>query len=110
MRLGPWYYDDPQSPRSCCQFDEAATEFQCQGLELDLPVVGWGVDLHWDRRSWRSRPPRHSDAEDPHQLRLNSYRVLLTRGRDGSVLFVPDAGHDFDDDYQALKRSGAREL
>ena len=110
MRLGPWYYDDPQSPKSCCQFDEAATEFQCQGLELDLPVVGWGVDLHWDGTAWRSRPPRQSDAIDPHQLRLNSYRVLLTRGRDGSVLFVPDGGREFDADYKALGAAGAREL
>lgn len=110
MRLGPWYYDDPQSPKSCCQFDEAATEFQCQGLELDLPVVGWGVDLHWDGKAWRSPVPRRSEATNPHQLRLNSYRVLLTRGRDGSVLYVPDAGREFDEDYGALQSAGAREL
>ena len=65
MKLGPWYYDDPESPGSCCQFDSAATEFQCQGLELDLPVVGWGVDLHWDGKAWRSRPQRRSQARIP---------------------------------------------
>jgi hypothetical protein len=110
MRLGPWYYDDPESPKSCCQFMETATEFQCQGLELDMPVVGWGVDLHWDSKAWRSRPPRNSDATNPHQLRLNSYRVLLTRGRDGSVVYVPDAGMEFDGDYRALEAAGARGL
>lgn len=110
MRLGPWYYDDPQSARSCCRLDSAATEFQCQGLELDLPIVGWGVDLHWDGGVWQSRPPRQSYAANPHQLRLNSYRVLLTRGRDGSVLFVPDGGRDFDADYAALVTAGASAL
>jgi hypothetical protein len=110
MRLGPWYYDDPDSPKSCCQFEETATEFQCQGLELDLPVIGWGVDLHWDGKAWRSRPPRNSAATDPHQLRLNSYRVLLTRGRDGSVVYVPDGGPEFDADYGVLETAGARAL
>jgi Uncharacterized conserved protein (DUF2075) len=28
-------------------------------------------------------------VRDPFQLRDNAYRVLLTRGRDGAVIFVP---------------------
>ena len=110
MKVGPWYYDDPESAKSCCRLDSAATEFQCQGLELDLPIVGWGVDLHWGGRDWQSPPRRRSQAHNPHLLRLNSYRVLLTRGRDGVVLYVPDGGREFDADYQALETAGAREL
>jgi len=110
MKIGPWYYDHPDSLGSCCQLQSAATEFQCQGLELDLPIVGWGQDLHWEGRAWQSPPQRRSQARDPHKLRLNSYRVLLTRGRDGSVLYVPDAGAAFDTDYEALHRSGAQVL
>ncbi len=110
MRIGPWYYDGPDSAKSCCQLDSAATEFQCQGLELDLPIVGWGVDLHWNGRSWQSPPQRRSHARDPHLLRLNSYRVLLTRGRDGVVLYVPDGGAAFDDDFAALHEAGGRGL
>ena len=110
MKVGPWYYDPPESTGSCCQLNSAATEFQCQGLELDLPVVGWGVDLHWNGEAWQSPPQRRSHARDPHKLRLNSYRVLLTRGRDGSVLYVPDGGTAFDADYEALVRAGATNL
>jgi DUF2075 family protein len=110
MRVGPWYYDDPESLGSCCQLNSAATEFQCQGLELDLPIVGWGADLCWDGQAWQSPPQRRSHARDPHKLRLNSYRVLLTRGRDGSVLFVPDGGAAFDANYEALERAGAKSL
>lgn len=55
MKIGPWYYDDPDSAKSCCRLDSAATEFQCQGLELDLPIVGWGVDL----RETASAPARY---------------------------------------------------
>jgi len=29
-------------------------------------------------------------VKDPFQLRMNSYRVLLTRGRDATVVFIPD--------------------
>ncbi|NLO27997.1 MAG: DUF2075 domain-containing protein [Actinobacteria bacterium] len=110
MKIGPWYYDGPDSAKSCCQLDSAATEFQCQGLELDLPIVGWGVDLHWNGRSWESPPQRRSQARDPHVLRLNSYRVLLTRGRDGVVLYVPDGGTAFDADFEALVAAGGRGL
>lgn len=46
-------------------------------------------DLLWDADRWMSLSQPRSQARDPHQLRLNSYRVLLTRGRDGMVLFVP---------------------
>lgn len=110
MKIGPWYYDDPDSAKSCCQLDSAATEFQCQGLELDLPVVGWGVDLHWNGRDWQSPPQRRSHARDPHLLRLNSYRVLLTRGRDGAALYVPDGGTAFDADFAALEAAGGMGL
>ncbi|MCL5735368.1 MAG: DUF2075 domain-containing protein [Actinobacteria bacterium] len=110
LRVGPWYYDDPSTAKSCCQLDSAATEFQCQGLELDLPIVGWGADLHWNGRSWQSLPQRRSRAHDPQKLRLNSYRVLLTRGRDGLVLYVPDGGEAFDEDFAALETAGGRGL
>lgn len=76
-------------PNSCCQLHEVATEFACQGLELNFPIVCWGDDLLWDADRWMSLSQPRSKARDPHQLRLNSYRVLLTRGRDGMVLFVP---------------------
>ncbi len=110
MKVGPWYYDPPDSPWSCCQLNSAATEFQCQGLELDLPIVGWGRDLRWDGGAWKVAPGIRGNARDPYALTLNSYRVLLTRGRDGSVIFVPEAGKDYDADHDALVAAGARIL
>jgi hypothetical protein len=88
FRPGPWYNDPPSSLSSCCQLLSVATEFQCQGLELDFPIVGWDLDLLWNGSAWASKGGR-SSAKDPHRLRLNSYRVLLTRGRDGMMIFVP---------------------
>lgn len=90
-RAGPWYFDAPDSKYSCCQLRDVVTEFSCQGLELDFPIIAWGDDLIWNDNQWCSKPQKRSKARDPHQLRVNSYRVLLTRGRDGFIVYVPDA-------------------
>jgi hypothetical protein len=109
LREGPWYNDPPDSRLSCCQLHDVATEFACQGLELDFPIVAWGNDLTWKDRQWHSLPQLRSKAHDPHQLRINSYRVLLSRGRDGFVIFVPK-DTEMDRTYTALLNSGLRVL
>lgn len=104
IRIGPWFNDPVTSDKSCCKLDETATEFQVQGLELDLPLLCWGDDLWWDETRWASRPSPRSKAKDPHRLRVNSYRVLLSRGRDGIVVFLPPDGAPLTRD--ALLKSG----
>lgn len=90
LRHGPWYNDPPSSAHSCCQLHEVATEFSCQGLELDFPIIAWGDDLRWHNYRWTTpEPSSRNQARNPHRLRLNSYRVLLTRGRDGFLIFIP---------------------
>ncbi|MDP2858949.1 MAG: DUF2075 domain-containing protein [Bacillota bacterium] len=86
----------------------AATEFSAQGLELDFPIVCWGDDLTWDGQAWRS-PLTRSRARDPHRLRINSYRVLLTRGRDGFVVFVP-RDSSCAAAFEVLVKCGLREI
>lgn len=87
MRVGPWFADPPESAFSCCSFRDTATEFQCQGLELDMPIIGWGHDLWWTGDGWDCSTRYH--VKNPRRIRLNAYRVLLTRGRDGFIVFVP---------------------
>jgi DUF2075 family protein len=70
------------------------TEFGAQGLELDAALVAWGADFKRADGKWNSSAAAKyrrtmSEVRDPHQLRLNSYRVLLTRGREATVIFVP---------------------
>lgn len=108
FRPGRWYNDPPTSLASCCQLLMVATEFQCQGLELDFPIVGWDSDLLWDGDTWVTKAGR-SHAKDARQLRLNSYRVLLTRGRDGMIIFIPPVS-EFDSTFDALRTSGCKEL
>lgn len=95
LRVGPWYNAGAHEPGSCCRLDAVATEFAAQGLELDSALLAWGADLLFDGVRWDSSRARGYRkgvrVEDPHRLRLNAYRVLLTRGRDGTVVFVPPA-------------------
>jgi DUF2075 family protein len=88
VKVGPWYIDPPDSSDSCCAFTGVVTEFGCQGLELDFPIIAWGDDLLWQTSQWMTHT-RQRQVRDPLRLRLNSYRVLLTRGRDGLIIFVP---------------------
>ncbi len=109
LKEGPWFNDPPDSRFSCCQLRDVATEFACQGLELDFPIIAWGSDLRWVEGGWKSPNSKRSKARDPHQLRVNSYRVLLTRGRDGLVIFVPDET-DMMSTYDAIVRAGVQVL
>jgi hypothetical protein len=104
---GQWYEASPDDPRSCCQLRLAVTEFGCQGLELDLPILCWGPDLRWNGAAWEPHIGRSRKVHDPHRLRLNAYRVLLTRGRDGLCVFVPRVPDGaLDGTYDALLQAG----
>ena len=108
LNYAAWYVGPPDSPKGCRALERAVTEFGCQGLELDTPLVCWGDDLLWTADGWRVRPGQRG-ARDPVRLRLNSYRVLLTRGRDGIVLFCPPEP-EMDATAEALVEAGFRSL
>jgi len=106
MNIARWYNADPSDPMSCCQLDQPVTEFGCQGLEVDLPVVCWGEDFLWEDGEWRMTPIRRRyPLDEPETILQNVYRVLLTRGRDGFVVFVPPAPA-FDGTAEMLATSG----
>jgi hypothetical protein len=110
VKYGPWYEAPRDDPRSCCALREVVTEFGCQGLELDLPIVAWGRDMTWTGQQWELRPKRRRDpVHEPHQLLRNTYRVLLTRGRDGFVVFLPPIA-ELDLTEHALLAAGIRPL
>jgi len=93
LRVGPWYGDGQEKSNSCRRMRDVITEFQAQGLELDAALLAWGTDFVREEGKWsieRARGyKRGARIKDSFQLRVNSYRVLLTRGRDGTVVFVP---------------------
>lgn len=89
-----WFLNDRDDTRSSYYLEDAATEFQVQGLELDWTCVTWDGDLRFAGSGWSYHDFRGSkwtnvkDNDNRNYLR-NAYRVLLTRARQGMVIFVP---------------------
>jgi hypothetical protein len=89
-----WFLDDYQDVRSSFSLEGIATEFEIQGLELDWVVVAWDADFRYQGGEWEFRAFKGSKwqniDDDARQLyRKNSYRVLLTRARQGMIIYVP---------------------
>lgn len=108
LKPGPWFADPYHSPYSCRRLERAVTEFQCQGLELDLPLIGWGGDLLW-QDGWYVPSGVRKRVKDPFGITQNVYRVLLTRGRDGFVVFVPPRA-ELDGVFNSLQLAGCDAL
>lgn len=87
---GGWYNDPVGNDRCSNTLREACSEFGCQGLELDFTLVFWGDDLVWDGADWRVRSGVRLKGGKPREHTLNAYRVLLTRAREGMVIWCPD--------------------
>jgi hypothetical protein len=111
LRVGPWYGDAESAPGglSCRHLTSCVTEFGAQGLELDATLLAWGTDLQVRDRRWSNARARGymrgARVRDPFRLRLNAYRVLLTRGRDACVVFVPTLP-EMDETFEFLKLTG----
>jgi hypothetical protein len=93
-----WYLAGESDLRSSYQCEVFATEFEIQGLELDWIGLCWGGDFIWNpRKGWQLRKLFPSAVSkwnaiknsDKQNFRRNAYRVLLTRARQGMILFVP---------------------
>jgi hypothetical protein len=89
-----WFLGPSSDVRSSYYLEAPATEFGIQGLELDWIGVCWDIDLIPGAPTWRTRAfkgTRWQTIHDPakHQYILNKYRVLLTRAREGMIIWVP---------------------
>src|SRR5262245_39971644 len=89
-----WFLNDKDDTRSSFYLEDAATEFQVQGLELDWIGVAWDGDLRFSE-SGRTHHYFRGDRwcnignEQNRRYLLNAYRVLLTRARQGMAIYVP---------------------
>jgi len=97
-----WFLADPADVRSSNQLEIVASEFECQGLELDWVGICWGGNFTFDtdQKTWAfhnfsGNSWRNIGREVDRQYLLNTYRVLLTRAREGSIIWIP-MGNDND--------------
>jgi hypothetical protein len=113
VRFGPWYGEDEDDygGNSCRLLETCVTEFGAQVLELDAALLAWGTDLVRDAGRWSTANARgykkagNAKVRDPYQLRVNAYRVLLTRGRDCAIVYVPKLAV-LDETYVYLTSAG----
>lgn len=89
-----WFLNDADDTRSSFYMEDAATEFQVQGLELDWVCMTWDADFRfggvsWDYHSFVGSKWQLVRKAERQQYLRNAYRVLLTRARQGMVVFIP---------------------
>lgn len=118
-----WFLDRWPDVRACDALETLATEFSCQGLELDHVGLCWGGDLvriadRWQVRRFAGTAWQRVASTEAMANRLNTYRVLFTRARYETIIWVPrgDAADrtrspaEFDAIAAFLGAAGAREL
>ena len=89
-----WFLNPPDDVRSSFYLEDVATEFAIQGLELDWTCLCWGADLRyaderWDYKRFIGTKWQNINKKRTREYLLNKYRVLLTRAREGIVIWIP---------------------
>lgn len=118
-----WFLNDKDDVRSCYALEDVVTEFDIQGLEVDYSIVCWDADFRIIDGKWSYKRFRGSQwiniLKDEDKLYLkNTYRVLLTRARQGMIIFIPKGCDEditrkykfYDETYNYLKKIGIEEL
>lgn len=90
-----WFLNPRNDVRSSYYLEDAATEFDVQGLELDWTCVVWDCDLRfsgaeWQHWNFKGNTWQRILASERQAFLRNAYRVLLTRARQGMVIVVPE--------------------
>ena len=118
-----WFLGDATDVRASQYLEDVATEFQVQGLELDWTIVNWDGDLRmtgeeWSYHDFRGNKWQRVNKYENRVFLKNAYRVLLTRARQGMVIFVPPGEESdptrptnfYDPTYKYLQRLGLTEI
>lgn len=118
-----WFLEGKDNIKSSYFMEEVATEFDIQGLEIDYALIGWDADYRYDNDCFKFYRPRGSKwetikAEADKRYLKNAYRVLLTRARQGMIIFVPTGDKEditrlpelYDNTYNYLKSLGLTEI
>src|SRR5262249_25369990 len=101
-----WFLADKNDVRSSYALEDVATEFDIQGLELDWAGVCWDANFRREQNKWGHysfRGRRWERVKDPTRAAYlaNAYRVLLTRARQGMIIYVPH-GSEIDETRKSI--------
>lgn len=89
-----WFLNSKNDIRSSYHLEDVATEFEVQGLELDWVGVCWDANFRYEDSGWKTMNFKGTKwqavhKEEDQRYISNAYRVLLTRGRQGIIIFIP---------------------
>ena len=113
-----WFLNGKDDVRSSYYLEEVATEFDIQGLEIDYTCVAWDINLYfaneWKHQNFKGSRWQKINQQSAKNYLLNSYRVLLTRARQGMVIYVPEVDDKdqtrpkklYDDTFDYLEKCG----
>ena len=123
INVANWFLNGKDDIRSSYAMEDVVTEFDIQGLELDYSVVAWDADFRfngntWTYNSFKGTRWNNINSEENKLYLKNTYRVLLTRARQGMVIFIPRGSSTditrqysyYDKTYEYLKSLGIQEL
>lgn len=123
INVANWFLNPKYDVRSSYFLEDVATEFDVQGLELDWVCLAWGENFYyqgnqWYYQSFKGCKWQNINKEEDKQFTQNAYRVLLTRARQGMVIWIPEGSESdntrqkkfYDGTYQYLKSIGIDEL
>ncbi|MEN9549548.1 MAG: hypothetical protein RIR12_2139 [Bacteroidota bacterium] len=90
-----WFLNPSNDVRSSNHLEDIATEFDIQGLEIDWACLAWDINFYPSNEKWICRKFKGTkwqmiNSETDKQFLKNTYRVLLTRARQGLIIFVPE--------------------
>nr|WP_321221630.1 DUF2075 domain-containing protein [uncultured Psychroserpens sp.] len=118
-----WFLNDSNDIRSSYFLEDISTEFDIQGLEIDRTCLIWGANFHlkngtWHFQSFKGSKWMNINQEISKDYLKNTYRVLLTRARQGMVIFIPEGSEIdrtrpnkfYDETYNYFKEIGFDEL
>lgn len=132
-----WFLEDKVDTRSSNYLEDAATEIQVQGLELDYTCLLWDADMRYEDGDWHfykfngqtrwvEQVGNTENKREQMKYMLNAYRVLLTRARMGMIICVPSGNPNknsngfwedstrlpeyYDGTYEYLKSLGLEEI
>lgn len=94
-----WFLNGKDDVRSSYYLEETATEFYIQGLEIDYAIVAWDANLRYENGDWKYYKFQGTKWQNIDNIydRLylkNAYRVLMTRARQGFIIYVPEGDDD----------------
>jgi len=95
-----WFLNNSDDVRSSYFLEEIATEFDIQGLEIDWVCLAWDINYFFQDGKWNCQYFSGTKWQTIHNENdktylQNAYRVLLTRARQGLIIFIPE-GDDLD--------------